>query len=174
MRLQNRVEKLEWATGINVPCEVCEAISRSEARTLELEARLGIIEPKVPPVPFQTNCGWCLRPVTVDLCDFNLGERVLYERMRAVYPAGTLCLPENKALWDELTAAFDRIAREKYGDHYDQYREVQNVYLNELAEISTRRAPRTIYLCRVPGCSCSHPKTEGEWHRRVQTRGIAA
>jgi len=112
--------------------------------------------------------------VTVDLCDFNLSERVLYERMRSVYPAGTLCLPENRSLWDELTAAFDRIAREKYGEHYDQYREAQNIFHGELAETSARRAPRTIYLCRVPGCTCAYPKTEDEWRRRVEARGIAA
>jgi hypothetical protein len=94
--------------------------------------------------------------------------------MRAVYPAGTLCLPENKTLYDELTAAFERVEREVYGEHYETLRETFDIFLDELAEISTRRAPRLKYICRVSGCACTYPKTLDEYNRRLKVRGIAA
>jgi len=172
--LQSRLGKLELSTGINEPCEVCEAIERSKIRFEELIKRLGIVERKRTPALMKVECKWCLRLVELDLSFCNVSERVLWERMVSAFPAGTLCLPENKTLRDELNAAFERVAREKYGKHYDEYREIDNIYLDELAEISQRRVPRFHYVCRVKDCACSYPKDEAEYLSRTKSRGLAA
>lgn len=170
MSLQTRVNKLEQAMGIKEPCEVCEAVERSRVRFEELMSHLNIVEPKRTPVPMHFNCAWCRRPVTVDVSDFTVSEQILYERMNTAYNDGTLCLPENKNLWDELAVAFDRVARERYGQYYDEYRKVNSIYLDELSEITRRRAPAGAYLCRVADCVCSYPKTEEEWRANVKRR----
>lgn len=171
--IKDKLKRLERAAGVNEPCEVCEAINRHEASVVELMNRLGIVEPKLPPAMFRTFCAWCLRPLTVDLSFFTLSERALFERMATAYPGGTLCLQENKNLWEELEAAFERTAREKYGPHYDEYRKLSEAHAEEMDWIFARRTPAMMYLCRVPGCRCLSPKTEDEWRRNVKTKRAA-
>jgi hypothetical protein len=174
MSLQTRVSKLEDVSGINEPCEVCEASKRLNMRLNEMVTRLGIVLPKSPPAKLQDVCSWCLRPVALDLGGLKVSERVIYERMSEAYEKGTICLPENSTLRAELDAAFEREGREMYGQHYDQYMIESQIFEDEVAEISRRRVPRRLYLCCVPGCACSYPKTEDEYHRNAKASGIAA
>lgn len=171
MSVQSRLGKLEEATGINEPCEVCETVGRFTKSAVELLNRIGIVD-RTPSAITSITCAWCLRPITVDVAEYTLSERVLFERLDAAYTNGTFCLPENKTLWDEVTAALDRSARKKYGQHYERYRELEDKCHSEINEIATRRAPLKMYLCRVAGCACEYPKTEAEWRANAKAKGL--
>lgn len=166
--LERRVEKIEQATGINEPCEVCDAIDRCAKRVVELQYQLGIESDKRAPVIKHFRCAWCLRDTVLDVVEYTEEERALVDRIEEGYANGTYCA--DPSLWDELAAAFDRVDREKYGAHYDRFREIYDACNAEIEEVMTRRAPRNLYLCRVPGCSCNSPKTEAEWLRNVRYR----
>lgn len=171
MKAENRIRKIEEATGINEPCEVCEASNEFARRVQEFLEAHNIKRLETQPSDILTiACAWCLRPVRVSLIGFTLSERVLYERMDAVYEAGTLCEPGNATLHSELDAAFKRLSQEWYGEHAGEYEQLVEECSQKIDEIAARKAPRKIYLCRVPGCECQYPKTEEEWHRNVQRR----
>jgi hypothetical protein len=152
-------------------CEVCDHIEASAKAVEKLALGLGIRlqEATLPEMPY--TCPYCLRVEYRKLGGFNLSERVLLERFHAAIEGGTLfCAPENAMLQDELQAAFDRVARAEWGEHYAALRALTNEQDRTLRSLCVGRTPRRVYLCRVRGCQCLHAKTEEEWYRAMRGR----
>jgi hypothetical protein len=167
MNIQTRVEKLEQATGINEPCEICDLIEDYVKRELKMMAELRLpIRESPRPVIMSRTCPWCLRSADSDRSLFTLSERVLFERRAAAAAQGQLCLPENATLDEEITAAFARVDRELYGPHYEACAGLRERFKAEVERVVARNKPRFHYLCRVEGCTCEYPKTEEEFLRR--------
>lgn len=162
--LQTRVGKLEQVTGINEPCEICEAVNKYTERIVALRKSLGIALRPVKSVRINVRCGWCCASHSCDVGEYTTTERALWERIKEADQSGTFCLPENRNLFDDLFAAIDRLAREDYGAHYNLYKELSDECNAKIQRVASRNVPRSIYLCRVPGCKCDYPKTEAEWH----------
>ncbi len=172
MSLKSRLAKLEYTSGINDPCVVCDAIERHGRRAGELAERLGIAsEPKGKAMVLLT-CKWCLRGKEYNLYSFTVSERALMEKMELAYESGTLC--EHPTLHDEIEAMFERAFRRNRGAHYEQFQKLEAEWQSEFDRVIIGVVPRFHYLCRVPNCSCDHPKTDEEWERNVRASGLRA
>jgi hypothetical protein len=171
MNVQTRVSKLEEATGINEPCEVCEASSRLSAKITDFNRSIGFKRDKPGPGDLANKvCAWCLRSVATNYAGYSISLRVLFERCEAAFDQGAYCALENETLMEELEAACELQEREWYGTYYESVKALIDEYRAEVEEIFTRTAPRKIYLCRVPACMCDYPKTEKEWQSNVKRR----
>jgi hypothetical protein len=170
-KIITRVEKLEAATGINEPCEMCDLTAAQNERWTETLTRLGYrFRPVSESDILNSSCLWCERSVKINLENFNLSERVLFERSQAAHYAGTFCAPENKNLHNEVMAACERAGREKYGKLYDS--EEAQALLAEL-EQATRDLANSLfdrgittrhhYICQIADCKCNYPKSESEY-----------
>lgn len=72
MSIQTRVEKLEQATGINEPCEVCDLIEEFVKRSLAVMTEFGIPIRESPRTAITPHtCPWCLRRGNQDLRNEN-------------------------------------------------------------------------------------------------------
>lgn len=170
MKAENRIRKIEEATGINEPCPVCEHIDDLEPRLLALAARLGVQLPQPFGPKMAFPCYYCPRVKYLEVGEFSVSERVLFERLESAFTEGWLCMPENSTIREEIGMAIERISRAKWGEHHAKVEAVCDEHLEELKQICAHLIPRRIYVCRVPGCGCEYPKTEEEWHRNVQRR----
>lgn len=174
MSMQTRIKKLEHATGINEPCEVCDLVDDYAKRAVTIRRELGIpVSNPQGRAPWLHTCPWCLRQVDTDIGDFTLSERVLFERRDAAGEQGRVCAPENATLDDEIDAAVERVQRKLYGPHYETGAHLLERFKAEIDRIVERRVPRFHYLCRVEGCACGYPKTEEEFRANVQAKGLA-
>jgi hypothetical protein len=162
-----RVKRLEIQTGINEPCEVCDAVREFGARLDELAEQHGARD-DTPPVMMTLRCAWCLTPVRYNVAIYAPADRALFERNETAYRDGLYCLPENLDLYEETEAAFRRAARERFAACYDEYERLTAESNARIDDIARRKAPRLMYLCRVPGCQCEAPKTPEEWRAAVQ------
>jgi hypothetical protein len=173
MRTEMRLKRIEEATGVNEPCEVCDHIEASIVQIEELALRLGVPLSEATPPEMAFPCHYCLRVKYIKVGEFSLSERVLFERLHAAYDAGTLCTPENYRLRDEIGAACDGHSRAEWGEHFPALQSLTSEQHENLAQICAHLIPRKIYLCRVSGCGCNHSKTEEEWRTRVSKRRAA-
>jgi hypothetical protein len=160
---------MEKTLGVNQPCEVCDLTQESSRRLAEELDRLNFKLHKAQESDTRRYpCAWCGRETEIDFTGFTASERELFERLHAVYYAGTHCAPENATLLDEIRAACERAERERYGQHYDVVRNHLDEYKRNMADLTDRMygqgiTPRHHYLCRVEGCLCNYPKTEAEY-----------
>jgi hypothetical protein len=169
--LQNRVRKLEDATGINEPCEVCEAAKRFEAKLEDFHKSIRFKRAKPKPDELVTRaCYWCLRPRVESWAGYSENLRALFERLSVAWEQGTLCAPENANLFEELKIACEVHERGLYGEHYDAVKALIDEYIDEMPKIAARTNPRKIYFCRGLDCHCNYPKTEEEWRARMKRR----
>lgn len=131
MNLQNRLERLEQATGINDPCPVCDLRARFEARIKEFELSLGIkpVRPRPCDLTYSP-CPCCLRQRETNLSGYSISERALWEKWKAVRRGGLRY--KNEVVKAELLAMCEAVSRRKYGEHYDTYAAMLDEFRRDL------------------------------------------
>lgn len=169
MNLKGRLEKAAQASGVDEPCEGCEARKRFEVRAWELAQSLGL--PLLDDSQsFRLACVFCAEPIIYPVGHFTPDEVAAFEAHDGFYWRGELCLPAARAADEAQRAACDRAAVLHYGDHAGDFRRISDDYAAELRNLKTMRLS-TAYVCRVPGCECEFPKTVEMWRTNVEVNG---
>jgi hypothetical protein len=107
--------------------------------------------------------------IEVGLYGMTAEEVADYDLTDRLYEGGAVCAPEFEDVARRCCDAMKRAEEVFFGEHFAEVDRLVDEYKARLDAI--RRAPRP-YLCRVPGCSCTLPKTLDEWRAFCRGEGL--
>ncbi|MGA9996529.1 MAG: hypothetical protein WBP93_14020 [Pyrinomonadaceae bacterium] len=172
MKAENRIRKMEEATGINEPCVVCDVLNSELAEFYAWFADKSLEKLDGPRDLMPRVCHWCGKTRPQDVTHYTVNERALIERHDAAWFAGRLtCAPECKGLHDELLAMYEKHSYIQLGVYYEEGRAMSDAAVERMLAYIEENAPCPFYhyICTVEGCTCEYPKSEKEFQANRET-----
>ncbi len=162
MNMHHRLNRLEQAAGINVPCAVCVEIDGFS------EVMKNMIAPYIDesvqtyPFSYRSFCAYCGRAEIKKAAALDAEGATGQTFVLAALDEGRMCAPDVATVARECLERSEAAMRKLLGDGWPEFQSRYAEHQKRLAVLRQTHATRFPYVYAVEGCACEDSKTKEE------------